>query len=117
MYKRKIVDIQGTGRVEQAVVAKVDENRKPIPGTEMVFDCDTILLSVGLIPENELTRQAGIKMDPRTNGAVVFENMETSIPEMCIRDSSGCVIRLSLFLPFSMACSQMDILPEIQPVI
>lgn len=75
-----IVDIQGTGRVEHAVVAKVDENRKPIPGTEMVFDCDTILLSVGLIPENELTRQAGIKMDPRTNGAVVFENMETSIP-------------------------------------
>ena len=46
----------------------------------MVFDCDTLLLSVGLIPENELTRQAGMEMDRRTNGAVVYENMETSIP-------------------------------------
>ncbi len=75
-----IVDIQGKDRVERAVVAKVDENRKPIPGTEMVFDCDTILLSVGLIPENELTRTAGICMDSRTNGAVVYENMETDAP-------------------------------------
>lgn len=75
-----IVEIRGTERVEQAVVAQVDENRKPIPGTEMVFDCDTILLSVGLIPENELTRGAGIEIDPRTNGAVVYENMETSLP-------------------------------------
>lgn len=62
------------------MVSKVDENRNPIPGTEMVFDCDTLLLSVGLIPENELTRQAGIEMDRRTNGAVVYENMETSLP-------------------------------------
>lgn len=75
-----IVDIRGRDRVEQAVVAQVDENRNPIPGTERVFDCDTILLSVGLIPENELTRTAGIRMDPRTNGAVVYENMETSAP-------------------------------------
>ena len=75
-----IVDIQGKARVEKAIVAKVDENRRPIPGTEMEFDVDTILLSVGLIPENELTKQAGIEMDPRTKGAVVYENMETSIP-------------------------------------
>lgn len=75
-----IVDIRGRDRVEQAVVAQVDENRRPIPGTEQVFDCDTILLSVGLIPENELTRSAGIRMDPRTNGAIVYENMETSAP-------------------------------------
>ena len=61
-----IVDIQGKARVEKATVAKVDENRRPIPGTEMEFDVDTILLSVGLIPENELTRQAGIPMDPHT---------------------------------------------------
>ncbi|MEM1484451.1 FAD-dependent oxidoreductase [Oscillospiraceae bacterium PP1C4] len=74
-----ITDIQGSERVEKVVVAKVDENRKPIPGTEMSFDCDTILLSVGLIPENELTKSAGIEIDRRTNGAVVFENMETSI--------------------------------------
>ena len=75
-----IVEIQGKNRVEKAIVAKVDENRRPIPGTEMEFDVDTILLSVGLIPENELTRQAGIAMDPHTKGAVVYENMETEIP-------------------------------------
>ncbi len=75
-----VTDIRGRDRVEQVVVSKVDKNRAPIPGTEMVFDCDTLLLSVGLIPENELTRQAGIGMDRRTNGAVVYENMETSIP-------------------------------------
>ena len=62
------------------VVSKVDENRAPIPGSEIVFDCDTVLLSVGLIPENELTRSAKIEMDTRTNGAIVYENMETSIP-------------------------------------
>ena len=75
-----VTDIRGKDRVEQVVVSQVDEKRDPIPGTEMVFDCDTLLLSVGLIPENELTRQAGVEMDRRTNGAVVYENMETSIP-------------------------------------
>ncbi len=75
-----VTDIRGKDRVEQVVVSRVDEKRNPVPGTEMVFDCDTLLLSVGLIPENELTRQAGIGMDQRTNGAVVYENMETSIP-------------------------------------
>lgn len=74
-----IIDIQGKNRVEKVVVAKVGEDRKPIKGTEMEFDCDTVLLSVGLIPENELTKGAGIKMDMRTNGAVVYENMETSL--------------------------------------
>ena len=75
-----VTEIRGERRVEQVVVSQVDERRSPIPGTEMVFDCDTLLLSVGLIPENELTRQAGIEMDRRTSGAVVYENMETSIP-------------------------------------
>ena len=75
-----IVDIQGKARVEKAIVAEIGPDRKPIPGTEMEFDVDTILLSVGLIPENELTKQAGIEMDPRTKGAIVYENMETSIP-------------------------------------
>lgn len=75
-----ITDIRGKSRVEQVVVSKVDENRRPIPNTEMVFDCDTVLLSVGLIPENELTRDAGIKIDPRTNGALVYENRETTVP-------------------------------------
>ena len=75
-----ITDIRGHERVEQVTVSKVGPDRRPIPGTEMVFDCDTVLLSVGLIPENELTRQAGIAMDKRTSGAVVFENMETGVP-------------------------------------
>ena len=75
-----ITDIKGHERVEQVTVSQVGPDRRPIPGTEMVFDCDTVLLSVGLIPENELTRQAGIAMDKRTSGAVVFENMETGVP-------------------------------------
>ncbi len=75
-----ITDIQGKDRLERGVVSEVGPDRRPIPGTEMVFDCDTLLLSVGLIPENELTRRAGIDMDRRTNGPRVFENMETSIP-------------------------------------
>jgi len=76
-----ITEIRGTKRVEQVVVSKVeDKTRHPIPNTEFTIDCDTILLSVGLIPENELTRAAGIEIDSRTNGAVVNENMETSLP-------------------------------------
>ncbi len=75
-----ITEIRGTRRVEGAVVAEVDSSQKPIPGTEKLFDCDTILLSVGLIPENELSRKAGIMLDPQTKGPVVYENMETSIP-------------------------------------
>lgn len=74
-----VTQIRGDKRLEGITVMKVDENRRPIPGSEMEFDCDTLLLSVGLIPENELTREAGISMDPRTNGANVFENMETSV--------------------------------------
>lgn len=75
-----ITDIQGKDRVERVIVSEVGPDRRPVPGTEMVFDCDTVLLSVGLIPENELSRGAGIQMDVRTNGPVVYENMETSIP-------------------------------------
>jgi len=73
-----VTDIRGKDRVERIVVSKVDENRRPIPGTEMTFDCDTLLLSVGLLPENELSRQAGVEID--TSGPVVWENCETSIP-------------------------------------
>lgn len=60
------------------VVSKVDENKKPIADTEMHFDCDTVLFSVGLIPENELTKEAGIELSPRTRGAVVSQTRETS---------------------------------------
>lgn len=75
-----VTNVLGTGRVEKVVVSRVDETRTPIPGTEIEFDCDTLLLSVGLIPENELSREAGVEIDPRTNGPVVYENMETSVP-------------------------------------
>ena len=74
-----ITEIKGYPRVNQIVVSKVDEKYRPIEGTEMTFDCDTVLLSVGLIPENELSRAAGIVIDPRTRGPLVWENMETSI--------------------------------------
>jgi len=75
-----ITNIEGDGRVNKVTVAKIDEKFQPIAGTEMVFDCDTVLLSVGLIPENELSKNAGIVIDPKTRGPRVFENMETSIP-------------------------------------
>jgi len=75
-----ITKIIGRTRVEKVIVSRVDESRKPIPGTEIEFECDTVLLSVGLIPENELTRAAEIEIDPATGGAVVYENLETSVP-------------------------------------
>ncbi len=73
-----ITKIEGDKRVTGVIVSKVDENKKPIVGTEMHFDCDTVLFSVGLIPENELTKQAGIELSPRTRGAVVSQTRETS---------------------------------------
>lgn len=75
-----VVDIIGKERLEKVVIAKVDENRRPIPGTEITYDCDTLLLSVGLIPENDISRNTGIEMDRRTSGPIVNEMMETSIP-------------------------------------
>ena len=72
-----ITKIEGEKRVTGVVVSKVDENKKPIAGTEMHFDCDTVLFSVGLIPENELTKNAGIALSPNTRGAVVYQNRET----------------------------------------
>ena len=74
-----IVEIKGKKRLEEVIIAKVDDNKKPIKGTEKVFKCDTLLLSVGLIPENELSYKAGIKGDSRTNGLIVNESMETSM--------------------------------------
>ncbi|SHJ62631.1 Thioredoxin reductase [Dethiosulfatibacter aminovorans DSM 17477] len=74
-----VTDIKGKDRVEAVVIQKVDENFKPIPGTEIEYECDTLLLSVGLIPENELSRGAGMEIDAKTSGPVVYESMETSI--------------------------------------
>ncbi len=75
-----IVDIRGTKRVEGVTIAQVDRQMRPIPGTEQDIDCDTVLLSVGLIPENELTQEAQIPMDPRTRGALVYEDNQTEVP-------------------------------------
>lgn len=75
-----VTEIRGKNRVEGVVLSQVDERYNPIPGTERVYDCDTLLLSVGLIPENELTRGAGIAMDAVTGGPRVNEAMETSAP-------------------------------------
>lgn len=75
-----VVDIKGKERVEGVTIAKVDENRRPIPGTEIEYECDTLLLSVGLIPENDISRKTGIVIERRTSGPVVNEMMETSIP-------------------------------------
>ena len=72
-----VTDIRGKERVEGVTIANVDENRRPIPGTERDIECDTLLLSVGLIPENELTKNVGIGLDRVTNGAVVDEYRET----------------------------------------
>ena len=73
-----VIDVKGDGRLEKVIIAKVDENRQPIKGTEIEFDADTLLLSVGLIPENELSKNAGVELDLRTNGLVVSESMETN---------------------------------------
>ncbi|QCX33679.1 FAD-binding protein [Caloramator sp. E03] len=79
LFNHTVVKIHGKERVEGVTIAKVDENRQPIEGTEMYIECDTLLLSVGLIPENELTREAKIDINPITSGAYVNELMETSI--------------------------------------
>lgn len=73
-----VIDVKGDGRLEKIIIANVDENRQPIKGTEIEFDADTLLLSVGLIPENELSKNAGVELDIRTNGLVVSESMETN---------------------------------------
>ncbi|MBR6624878.1 MAG: FAD-dependent oxidoreductase, partial [Mailhella sp.] len=73
-----VIDIQGKERLSGVTVAEVDQNRQPIPGTEKHFDCDTLLLSVGLIPENELTEMANVEMSTLTSGAIVDDSLQTS---------------------------------------
>ena len=75
-----ILKIKGRDRVEGVTVAKVDARMRPIPGTEFDIDCDTLLLSVGLIPENELSRAAGVEIAPFTNGPKVDQHRQTSLP-------------------------------------
>ena len=75
-----VAQIHGDKRLEGVTIAQVDENRQPIEDTKRFIPCDTLLLSVGLIPENELTRACGIPMDPITGGALVDENCQTQVP-------------------------------------
>ncbi|MBO5941594.1 MAG: FAD-dependent oxidoreductase [Kiritimatiellae bacterium] len=80
LLSHTVTDVEGVEHVTGVKVSKVDENLKPIPGTEMHFDCDTLLLSCGLIPENELSKAAGVEMDPKTRGPKVDASMATSLP-------------------------------------
>lgn len=75
-----VTRVIGHDRVEAVEVSRVDESLAPIPGTERVVPCDTLLLSVGLIPENELSVAAGVELDPRTRGAVVDQSLQTGVP-------------------------------------
>ena len=75
-----VVEVHGRKRVEGVTLAQVDENRRPIPGTEEYYACDTLLLSVGLLPENELTRELGAEMCRATGGPAVSERLETDVP-------------------------------------
>jgi thioredoxin reductase len=78
LLSHTVTDIQGRARVESVVVSEVDEHRKPIPGTEKVFKCDTVLLSAGLIPENELAKADGIEIDGKN------KKIKTSAPGIFI---------------------------------
>ncbi len=94
-----VVDIRGKGRLEGVTLAAVDERGKPIPGTEEDYTCDTLLLSVGLIPENELSGGMGVEMSRVTSGPIVNESLETSIEafspvEMCFMSMTWWILYL-----------------------
>ena len=80
LLNHNITKISGKERVESVTVAQTDERKRVIPGTEKEYECDTVLLSVGLIPENELSRMAGVEIDKKTSGPIVNESMETNVP-------------------------------------
>ncbi len=80
LLSHTVVDIEGRDRVEAVTIAEVDDHLRPIPGTEVRYPCDTLMLSVGLLPENELSREAGVEISPVTRGPVVDESLQTSTP-------------------------------------
>ena len=80
LLSHTVVDIHGREHLEGVTVAEVGEDKKPIPGTEKYYPCDTLLLSVGLIPENELSEMAGVVISPSTSGALVDDQLMTSVP-------------------------------------
>jgi len=79
LLEHTVVNVHGLERVEAVTIAKVERNFQPVPGTEQVLECDTLLLSVGLIPENELSIKAGVMLDPMLGGPIVNDRMETSV--------------------------------------
>ena len=79
LLSHTVTDIRGKSRVTSVVVSEVDSSSRPIPGTEVEYTCDTLLLSCGLLPENELSRAANVEINPATNGPVVNESFETSV--------------------------------------
>lgn len=86
-----VVDIQGKERVTSITLAEVGPDRKPIPGTEEHYSCDTLLLSVGLIPENELTKEAGVEMNRVTSGPNVNDQLENQCcGRICLRQCVTC---------------------------
>ena len=74
-----VIDIEGKERVEAVTIAEVGPDRKPIPGSEIRYECDTLLLSCGLLPENELSRSAGVELSPITSGPIVNDSLETNV--------------------------------------
>ena len=80
LLSHTVVDIKGKRRLEGVTIAKVDDTSTPIPGTEQYYECDTLLLSCGLIPENELSLSAGVVLNDATNGPTVNDSLETSVP-------------------------------------
>lgn len=80
LLEHTAVEVHGPERVEAVTIARVDSDRRPVSGSERRIECDTLLLSVGLVPENELSAMAGIELDPLTGGPLVDDRMETSVP-------------------------------------
>ena len=91
LLSHTVTEVEGREHVTGVKVSKVDANLMPVPGTEMHFDCDTLVLSCGLIPENELTKKAGVEMDPATRGPKVDAKMATSVPGIF---AGGNVVRV-----------------------
>ncbi len=97
LLSHTVTKIVGKNRLEKIEIAEVDEKLMPIPSTVREIECDTLLLSVGLIPENELSKNAGVVLDRVTGGAVVFENMQTSVPGIF---ASGNVVHVHDLVDF-----------------
>ena len=100
-----VSNIFGKKKLTGVEISKVDDNLKPIPGTEWTIDCDALVLSVGLIPENEVARCAGIELDGRTNGTVTDEFMQTSVPGIFSAGNSHAVMDLVDFVSAQGECA------------